>query len=104
MSTVAPSIRTPYDAARLTRSATLALRITFLLGRQAMFGHEPPIKARSITTTGRPCCAKSQARYLPASPPPRTTFSMCTVSFMVGLTDLPVRVGFLRFSTDREPV
>ena len=44
MSTVAPSIRTPYDAARLTRSATLALRITFLLGRQAMFGHEPPIK------------------------------------------------------------
>ena len=78
MSTVAPSIRTPYDAARLTRSATLALRITFLLGRQAMFGHDPPIKARSITTTGRPCCARSQARYLPASPPPRTTFSMCT--------------------------
>ena len=44
ISTVATSVRTPYDAARLTRSATLALRITFLLGRQAMFGHEPPIK------------------------------------------------------------
>ena len=38
------SIVTPYDAARLIRSATLALRITFLLGRQAMFGHDPPIK------------------------------------------------------------
>ena len=46
-------------------------------------GHEPPIKPRSITTTGRPCCARSQARYLPASPPPRTAFSMCMVSVMV---------------------
>src|SRR3954451_18800211 len=59
-----------------------------------MFGHDPPIKARSITTTGRPCWASSHARYLPASPPPRTTFSICTVSFMVELTGVPSRVRF----------
>ena len=66
-----------------TRSATLALRITFLLGRQAMLGHEPPISARSTTTVGRPFPASSQAMYLPASPPPRTTFSICSASFTI---------------------
>src|SRR6188508_2214881 len=88
MSTVAPSIDTPYDEARPIRSATLALRITFLLGRQAMFGQDPPTSARSITTTARPCWARCHAMYLPASPPPRTTFSMCTISVIARLTDL----------------
>ena len=77
MSTDAPSIRTPYDAARLTRSATSALRITFLLGRQATLGHAPQLAPARSRRRGRPCRARSHARYLPASPPPRTTFSMC---------------------------
>lgn len=54
ISTVTAPVRIPYAAASLTRAATLALQITFLLGRHAMFGHEPPITARSTTTTGRP--------------------------------------------------
>lgn len=91
ISMLAPSIRTPYAAPRLARSATFALRITFLLGRHAMFGHEPPIRARSITTTGRPCRASSHAMYLPASPPPRTAFSMCEVSFT--LLPAPAEAG-----------
>jgi hypothetical protein len=32
----------------------LALWMTFLLGRQAMLGHEPPISPRSITAVRRP--------------------------------------------------
>src|SRR6187401_1205707 len=100
MSTVAPSIATPYDEARPIRSATLALRMTFLLGRQAMFGHDPPTSARSITTTARPCWARSHAMYLPASPPPRTTFSMCTVSVMVRLSESTCSVPvYLRSSS-----
>src|SRR5690554_1045102 len=51
----------------------------FLLGRHAMLGHEPPINPRSITTTRRPCSAKVHAMYLPASPPPRTRFSIFSV-------------------------
>src|ERR1700675_696395 len=47
----------------------------FLLGRQAMFGQEPPTYFRSITTALFPSLANVQARYLPASPLPSTTMS-----------------------------
>src|ERR1700730_12186767 len=47
----------------------------FLLGRQAMFGQEPPTYFRSITTARFPSLANVQARYLPASPLPSTTWS-----------------------------
>src|SRR5580704_13152844 len=47
----------------------------FLLGRQAMFGQEPPTYFRSITTARFPSLANVQARYLPASPLPSTTRS-----------------------------
>ena len=40
----------PYAEVSRTRAATLALRMTFLLGKHAMLGHEPPMSARSITT------------------------------------------------------
>ena len=61
---------TPNSRARATVWATRALQISFLLGRQLMFGQEPPIQRRSITATFRPACARCQARYLPPSPLP----------------------------------
>src|SRR6266851_2288778 len=39
-----------------------------------MLGHEPPISPFSTTATRCPHRASSQAMYLPASPPPTTTF------------------------------
>src|SRR5712671_3377986 len=74
MSRVQGPRRTPKVAAWRTRSTTFALWIMFLLGRQAMLGHEPPINPRSTTATRCPDRASSQAIYLPASPPPKTTF------------------------------
>src|SRR5579862_1683522 len=42
----------------------------FLLGRQAMFGHDPPMYLRSITATRCPCLATVHP-----VPPPRITRS-----------------------------
>ncbi len=50
---------------------TFALWMMFLLGRHAMFGHEPPIHFRSTTADFSPCFDSVQARYFPASPLPR---------------------------------
>jgi hypothetical protein len=44
----------PNWAALCARCATLALQISFWLGRQAMFGQEPPIHRRSTTAVRRP--------------------------------------------------
>ena len=49
--------------------------MTFLLGRQAMLGHDPPTYRRSTTAERFPCEASVQARSLPAAPLPRTTTS-----------------------------
>src|SRR5262245_8932497 len=54
----------------------------FLLGRHAMFGHEPPTYLRSITATRCPSLAKVQAATVPPVPPPRITKSYSsTLSF-----------------------
>src|SRR5919204_487219 len=63
-------VTVPNSAARLTRSATLALQISFLLGRQLMFGHEPPIHRRSTTAVGLACgpdrvTADTQSPWVP---------------------------------------
>src|SRR5580704_13396147 len=47
----------------------------FLLGRQAILGHEPPMYLRSITATLCPCPAKVQAAMVPPVPPPSITRS-----------------------------
>src|SRR6201988_2724660 len=73
--------------------AILALWIMFLLGRQAMFGQEPPIYFRSITTARIPFLAWVQATYLPASPLPRTTTSYCSV----GIRGIRFRVLGFKF-------
>src|SRR6476660_6594657 len=41
----------------------------FLLGRQAMLGHDPPIYLRSITATRCPCPAQVHAALVDPVPP-----------------------------------
>jgi hypothetical protein len=48
--------------------------MTFLLGRQATFGQEPPTIARSTTTVFWPWLARVQAMILPATPLPMIRF------------------------------
>src|SRR6516162_5251879 len=43
----------------------------FLLGRHAMFGHEPPMYFRSTTATRFPSAANVQAATVEPVPPPR---------------------------------
>src|SRR5262249_52940863 len=47
----------------------------FLLGRQAMFGQDPPIYLRSITATRFPSPANVHAATVETVPPPRMTKS-----------------------------
>src|SRR5438067_9138985 len=49
--------------------------MTFLLGRHAMFGQEPPIYFRSITAVFIPVLARVQARSFPGAPLPRMSKS-----------------------------
>ena len=63
-----------------------ALQISFLLGRQLMFGQEPPIQRRSTTAVFRPACARCQARNLPPSPLPTTTTSYRSASDIAAST------------------
>jgi hypothetical protein len=48
--------------------------MTFLLGRQATFGQEPPTIALSTTTDFCPWLARAQAMILPATPLPMIRF------------------------------
>src|SRR6266404_1996957 len=56
--------------------------MTFLLGRQATFGHAPPTYFRSITATREPSAARVHASNLPAVPLPRTTRSYSSMLVM----------------------
>src|SRR5271166_5744260 len=68
----------PNCPAWCARCATRALQISFLLGRQAMLGQEPPIQRRSTTAVRRPDCAICQASNLPPNPLPRIRTSNCS--------------------------
>ena len=74
---IAP-VRTPNAAARAVSEATFALWMTFLLGKQATFGQEPPTSFRSMSAVRWPSFDSVHARYLPASPLPTTTTSYCS--------------------------
>ena len=50
----------------------------FLLGRQAMLGHDPPIYLRSIAATRCPRAAKVHAAIVDPVPPPRIRTSYCS--------------------------
>src|SRR5271163_2879716 len=56
--------------------------MTFLLGRHAMLGQDPPIYFRSTTAVRLPSLAIVQATTLPAVPPPKTMTSYFSAAFM----------------------
>ena len=70
MSTRTDPVTTPRPFVGWTSETALALWMTFLLGRQATFGQEPPTIDRSTTTLFWPWLARVQARILPATPLP----------------------------------
>src|SRR5215470_16746425 len=65
----------PNSLLRRKYEATFALWMMFLLGRHAIFGHDPPIYLRSMTATRLPSAAKVQAAIVEPVPPPRITTS-----------------------------
>src|SRR5580693_4013661 len=75
MSIAKPSCVMPNSLLRRKYDATFALWMMFLLGKHAMFGHEPPIYLRSTTTTRFPSLAKVHAAMVEPVPPPRITRS-----------------------------
>src|SRR5258706_11193838 len=78
------SLVIPNSSLRRKYEATLALWMTFLLGRQAMLGHEPPTYFRSMTAVFIPFLASVQAMYLPASPLPSTRRSYSWGLLVIG--------------------
>src|SRR5262245_51836834 len=75
MSTATRSVVAPNSAPWRATYATCALQISFLLGMQLMFGHEPPIHWLSTTAVRRPDRARSQASSFPPCPLPSTSAS-----------------------------
>src|SRR2546423_1732292 len=74
----------------------MALWMTFLLGRQAMFGQEPPTYFRSTTTVFIPFLARVQERSLPAAPLPRMSRSYS--SALIADAALPLVAGLSKCS------
>src|SRR5438132_14096002 len=75
IATLKPSRAMPNSSLRRKYDATFALWMIFLLGRHAMFGHDPPTYLRSMTATRCPRPAKVHAATVDAVPPPRITRS-----------------------------
>src|ERR1700733_3204216 len=65
----------PNSACRATSEATFAEWITFLLGRHATLGQDPPTYFRSMTAIRLPSLAMVHVITLPAVPPPSTMAS-----------------------------
>src|SRR5215813_2744 len=78
ISVLTPSANVPKRPALRTRCATLALHNSFLDGRHATAGHEPPTQRRSITATFLPERPRCQASSFPPWPLPRMTTSKCS--------------------------
>src|ERR1700736_227846 len=75
MSIAKPSCVMPNSSLRRKYEATFALWMMFLLGKHAMFGHDPPMYLRSTTATRFPSPAKVHAAMVEPVPPPRITRS-----------------------------
>src|SRR5579862_459115 len=73
MSIAKPSHLMPNSLLRRKYDATFALWMMFLLGKHAMFGHDPPMYLRSTTATCFPSPAKVHAAMVEPVPPPRMT-------------------------------
>src|SRR5215813_7813692 len=93
MSVVTGPVTTPKRAPSRAKCATLALQISFLLGRQAMFGQEPPTQRRSTTAARRPERARCQDSSLPPAPLPSTRSSYGSACAMYISLDGPQKSG-----------
>src|SRR5579863_9545698 len=93
MSMVKPLCVIPYSRLFRKYDATLALWMMFLLGRHAMFGHDPPIYLRSMVATRFPSPANVQAAIVDPVPPPRMTRSnSCTFASCGDCADILERL------------
>src|SRR5713226_6150460 len=84
MSIAKPSHVMPNSLLRRKYDATFALWIMFLLGKHAMFGHDPPMYLRSTTATCFPSPAKVHAAMVEPVPPPRITRSKSSGCVFLG--------------------
>src|SRR5262245_22246065 len=73
----------------------------FLLGRQAMLWHEPPMYLRSISATRFPCSAVVQAATLDPVPLPSTTRSYSSVFGTGAEGTLSISISFLRLTRSK---
>src|SRR6266853_2724492 len=97
MSIAKPSCVMPNSLLRRKYDATFALWMTFLLGRHAIFGHDPPIYLRSTTMTLLPSEANVHAATVEPVPPPRITRSNSSgCDFLRTWADGEVSVRFMR--------
>src|SRR5215471_15474794 len=80
--------------------------MTFLLGRQAMLGHEPPMYLRSMMATRLPSEAKVQAARVAPVPPPRITISNSSNSASPSTSEDKdgLSMVFMRFFPSRQPM
>src|SRR5580700_5734907 len=73
--------------------------MTFLLGKHATLGQEPPMYLRSTTAVRLPSLAMVQAITLPAVPPPSTRTSYFSAVFMC-IVSIDGRFGLPSCSAD----
>src|SRR5580658_7261554 len=94
----------PNSSLRRKYDATFALWMMFLLGKQAMFGHDPPMYLRSTTATRFPSLANVHAAIVDPVPPPRITRSNSSgCVFSTVCADELVFVLFIRpFLSERQ--
>src|SRR5262249_16915719 len=92
----------PNSLPRRKCDATFALWMMFLLGRHAMFAHDPPMYLRSTTATRLPSPAKVQAATVEPVPPPRITRSNSSGCVFLGIwADEVVLSLFMRLFLSR---
>ena len=70
-----PGLAIPQRSAPRKYVANFALLMMFLLGKHAMFGHDPPMNFRSTTATRFPSLANVHAASVDPAPSPRITRS-----------------------------
>src|SRR5205807_3212512 len=105
MSIAKPSHVMPNSLLRRKYDATFALWIMFLLGKHAMFGHDPPMYLRSTTATRFPSPAKVHAAMVEPVPPPRITRSNSSgCDFLKTWADGELSVLFMRLFLSEQEV
>src|SRR2546423_7686256 len=104
IATLKPSRAMPNSSLRRKYDAIFALWMMFLLGKHAMFGHDPPMYLRSMTATCFPSPAKVHAAMVEPVPPPRITRSNSSgCVFLPPWADGEVSVLFMRgFLSERQ--